>query len=382
VTFSEPPPDPQPADPQRDDPQHDGGSGMPSWPPSDPSAPPPPEAPPTYEPPQYQPPQYGQAPGSEPPQYQQPPPSYQPPQYGQPQYGQQPGSEQPQYGQPQYGQAPGSEQPQYGQPQYGQQAQYGQQPGYAQPAYPPPSYPGQYPGAEYPGAQYPGTQYPGNQYPGGQFGGQYPGDTGAARPRDGFSIAALVLGIIAIFPLGIIFGIIGITRTKLGIRRGRGMAIAGIILSSLWVALLVVGIVVAVVDATQGISRDANGQISKQQKASPARLRAGDCLNTPDSQGTEINKITVMPCSIPHNAQDIAEVTIPDGSYPGASSLQSTGSNLCLSHYIAYLGTSHTDLEPYLFYPSKQRWNDLDDHKVHCVLVNTDGNVTGQIKDH
>ncbi len=112
----------------------------------------------------------------------QPDPYAPPPEGGQPQPG--PGPEQPPYGQPQYGQ------PQYGQPQYGQ-AQYG-----------------------YPPGRQPGT--------------------------NGFAIASLVCAFVC-SPLGIVFGFVArgqIRRTGQG---GDGLALAGIILS---IVFLVLGVFV------------------------------------------------------------------------------------------------------------------------------------------
>jgi hypothetical protein len=111
------------------------------------------------------------------------------PQYGAPQYaGQQP--QQPQYG------APQQPAPQFGadQPQYGEQPQYGQ------------------PGFGAPGA------------PGG-YGGYVP----PQQEKNGFSIAGLILCFLPLF--GLIFSILGLVRSgKIG-GKGRGLAIAGLVLS-------------------------------------------------------------------------------------------------------------------------------------------------------
>jgi uncharacterized membrane protein YvbJ len=63
-----------------------------------------------------------------------------------------------------------------------------------------------------------------------------------APHTSGFSIAALVLGLLSIWPLAIIFGGIGISQTKPGRNvSGRGMAIAGlalgIVVGLLWIGL-------------------------------------------------------------------------------------------------------------------------------------------------
>jgi hypothetical protein len=176
----------------------------------------------------------------------------QPPQYGQPQYGQQP----PQYGQPpEYGQQqpqPGQP-PEYGQqpPPYGQQQppQYGQQP----PPYgqQPPQY-GQQPGGQF------GT--PPGYSPYGGPAGYGPGAVARTNPLAITSlvcgIAQFILVIFAAPALGgiaaIITGVIGMKQIAQRGERGRGLAIAGIILGGIGVLLeiiLIIGIIVAVHNA-------------------------------------------------------------------------------------------------------------------------------------
>lgn len=61
--------------------------------------------------------------------------------------------------------------------------------------------------------------------------------------RDGFAIAALVLGLVGGALLAIVFGIVALTRIRSSGRKGRGMAITGIVLGSV---VLVGGVVAAV----------------------------------------------------------------------------------------------------------------------------------------
>ena len=159
------------------------------------------------------------------------------PAYGQPTYGQ-PSSGQPasgsSYGSPSTGQPtspygdPSQQQQQYGD-QSQQHQQYAQQPGWSQPS------PAQY-----------GTDIRQTEAGYAQMYGQ--------KPRTGMSVAALVLGILAIilawFPVGsyiavvlailaLIFGIIGVRR-----KAGKGMAVTGIVLGAI---SLVASVVMSVI---------------------------------------------------------------------------------------------------------------------------------------
>ncbi|HZU56925.1 MAG TPA: hypothetical protein VFA06_13720 [Actinocrinis sp.] len=115
------------------------------------------------------------------------------PQYGSPQYaGQQ---AQPQYSAPQQPAQPFGA---AGQPQYGEQPQYGQ-PGFGAPAGP------------------------------GGYGGYVP----PQQEKNGFSIAGIILCFLPLF--GLIFSILGLVRSgKIG-GKGRGLAIAGLVLSLVFV---------------------------------------------------------------------------------------------------------------------------------------------------
>ena len=128
-----------------------------------------------------------------------------------PGYGQQP----PSYGQP----SPQGEQAPYGQgPPSGQQPSYGQQPGY-----------GQAPGYGQPGYGY----------------------QPATRGGNGLAIAALVLGILALFTfltivggiglgiIAVILGFIARSKAKQGTGGGKGLALAGIITGLLGIVLAI-----------------------------------------------------------------------------------------------------------------------------------------------
>jgi hypothetical protein len=99
-------------------------------------------------------------------------------------------------------------------------------------------YPGQLPGA-YPGqaaGPYPGGS-PGS-YPSG-----FPGAAGTpqAQGASGFSIASFICGLLGFTLIGIVlsvvFGIIALVRIHDRPQRGKGLAIAGLVLSGLWVLL-------------------------------------------------------------------------------------------------------------------------------------------------
>ncbi len=124
--------------------------------------------------------------------------------------------------------------------------------------------PGQYPSGQYPPGQYPPGQYPPGQFPPGQYG--YPPQYFNPAPvrNNPFAITALVLGIVQ-FVLGlalvgnivaaipaIIFGAIALKQIRLRGERGRGMAIAGLVLGILGVIYFALIIIVIVIGVSVG----------------------------------------------------------------------------------------------------------------------------------
>jgi hypothetical protein len=126
--------------------------------------------------------------------------------------------------------------------------------------YPQGAVPGAYPGAA-PGAYPPGPYPPTPAFPGQAPGGGYqsppvpgywsqppaPGFVPVTR-TNGLAIASLVLGILWLFWLGslvgLVLGLVALKQIKDRNQGGRGIAIAGVVLSVLWLVGLVVAIIV------------------------------------------------------------------------------------------------------------------------------------------
>jgi hypothetical protein len=146
-----------------------------------------------------------------------------------------------------------------------------------------------------------GTPYGQNQpnpYSSGQ--GPYGAPAGGyqAPPKtDGVSIAALVLSFLCVLaPIGAILGFVGLSRTKGGQRKGRGLAIAAIVIGIV-MTLLVIGLVVAVI-ALRGTPIND--------------LKDGQCITGSglDDKGGSVSTIKVVGCSEEHDGQVIATKTL------------------------------------------------------------------------
>lgn len=162
---------------------------------------------------------------------------------------------------------------------------YGQNPPqnpYGQPVPPPPGAPAPYASGS-----------------GGGYGapGSFPGGSDPMPPKtDGISIAALVTSLLCcLAPIGVILGFVGLSRTKGGQRKGRGFAIAGI----------VVGLLMSVTSAVVG----AAIFIFAESVVTPANAEVGQCVDIDEDDGTVF--LREKKCTEEHDAEivGIAKVT-------------------------------------------------------------------------
>jgi ABC-type cobalt transport system substrate-binding protein len=212
--------------------------------------------------------------------------------------------------------------------------------GYPPPGYPPP-----------PGA-YPPPYYPPQPY--------Y-----APRPSgtNGWAIASLIFGLLGGILLGVICGVIGLNRAKQG-QGGRGLAVAGLVLSGLWA----LGIAVAVILLL----------IFDDGSVRAADVKAGDCLKELPASGL-VHSVNTTPCTEPHTGEIFSVMTMPDGDFPGQSAIE-VYQNKCGPELADYSPEAVEDPDVGLFvlYPSEDSWKQ-GDRAVTCVAT-TDSPRTGTLK--
>ncbi len=229
---------------------------------------------------------------------------------------------------PPYGQPP------CGQPQYGP-PQYGPPPGGAYPPPPPLPYQGAQPEAYY-----------------------------APPPRrNWWSIVALIFGIIGGILISLICGIVGLKKSK-EYGRGRGMAIAALILSVLWIFAIGAAILL------QGVI--GNGNVTATE------VKVGDCLaEIPD--GEKVIRVQTVGCDQPHAGEVFAVITMPDGDFPGEPAVEAYHEK-CGPELSAYSPAAMSDdsVQLYVLYPTADTWAN-GDRAVTCIAT-LDPPRTGSIK--
>lgn len=261
---------------------------------------------------------------------------------------------------------------------------------YAQPsAQQPGPYP-QYPqaGGTPGGGSYPpgGGPYPsGAPYPGGT--GQYPpygpypwpAEPAPRKPgTNGFAVAALVLGIIAIFPLAIVFGIIALVQTSRTGQNGRGLAIGGLVAAGFWLVVVVGSIVYVVFTSAE---RNADGEITEEGNVSTMDVQVGDCLN--GLRGTEddttVSTLPAVPCDQPHEGEVYATFELEDGDYPGLDGITAVADERCADELVAFSQEAWDDpnIGVFYLYPEELSWP--RDRGVVCIAYAIEGTLTGRL---
>lgn len=248
-------------------------------------------------------------------------------------------------------------------------------PSAAPPAWGPP--PGQAP----PGARPPAWGPPPGQAPppgpGPGWGASAPGHHWDPAPpsstgREGFAIASLILGIIPFLAglLGIIFGFVALRRIRSTGRSGRGMAIAGIILGTLWLTF-VVGVVI--IGALGEADRADDGTVTSRGSVTATDLRVGDCPSSLPERVT--TTLQLVPCSQPHRAEVYSTFPLAGSSFPGDAEVARFGEGGCVDRLPAFVGPARVDaFDVYFLHPTDQSWR-LGDRKVHCLLTAPDGGI-------
>jgi hypothetical protein len=237
-------------------------------------------------------------------------------------------------------------------------------------------------------------------------------------PRNGFGIAALVLGLIGvvvgIIPflfwlavilgvIGLIFGFIGRGRANRGEATNGTMALWGIITSAIAVVLSIVGLVI-LVGAFEELEEDISTSTepsaapsdptpetstpAQEEETAPAEsgdvgvfdLEVGDCLGEQTPEG-EIESLEAAPCSEPHTEEIFAALTVPDGDYPGQEALDAEAEG-CLEEFAEFVGMPYEEsvLEINYMTPTEESWG-MGDRELLCTVYDPAGDTTGTLAD-
>lgn len=157
-------------------------------------------------------------------------------------------------------------------------------------------------------------------------------------PLEGFAVAALVCALLFwLWPtlgvLGVAFGITALRTMRTKRTRGRGLAVAGIVVGAVG-ALLAFAATVAVVVVLERQS-PLSTDVSEPVTTTVNRLDAGHCVRDLPADGP-VSEVVVVPCADPHEAEVRARVKVSGQSaWPGQDTVDARVEQECLAaeHY-------------------------------------------------
>lgn len=191
-----------------------------------------------------------------------------------------------------------------------------------------------------------------------------------------------ILGFLWVTPiLAIIFGCIALSRINRSGQGGRGLAIAGVVLGTLWIALFVVLVAVGVIAGVAGSAERApRGDLLTGGTVSVTDLHVGDCVDTVPTDTTDTLTVTAVPCSEPHRGEIFALLDLPSGPYPGTAEVTRLGEEGCAARLPGYSQSAAADPNVGItfLYPTEGGWRS-GDRGIACS-TRTSLPTTGSIR--
>jgi hypothetical protein len=190
-------------------------------------------------------------------------------------------------------------------------------------------------------------------------------EPGPRSDLSGFAVASLVFGVIGGVLFSPLFGLIALAKIKRTGQRGRGLAVAGLVLSGVW--LLVLAVVFGV---NRYVVHRAEDVVA---------LRIGQCFDLPAAGGDDAfvpGPIATLPCEQAHRAEMVGWVSPGDelgnaGGYPGAAALVQLAESGCPSvsrDYVLDPLSLPADVHPRWYVPRASEWV-RGGQSITCFLV-------------
>ncbi|MBV9513688.1 MAG: septum formation family protein [Mycobacteriaceae bacterium] len=203
--------------------------------------------------------------------------------------------------------------------------------------------------------------------PYGVYGQQPPPYPPPRKSTNRFAIASLILGVLGVVLLSIIFGILGLVQTKGGRQAGRGLAIAGLVVSGVWIVLGIVAVVLIVIFANRTVLA--------------TDVQLGDCIETTPADMASVRTLPKVSCDKPHEGEVFALIPVSGDTFPGQDALRDEYEKKCVSELDNYSSKAASDsaYQIFVLYPTQETW-DQGDRRVACLTITQDkrtGSVRG-----
>lgn len=244
--------------------------------------------------------------------------------------------------------------------------------GPAQPPDPHPAQPAVHPYAMPAGVQ-PGMPYP--PY------GAVPQGPGT----NGFAIGSLVTGVVCCLPpLGLVLGLIALAQIRKRGDGGRGLAVAGTVLSVISTLLVTVGV-------ANGTAREAWDGFREAARESAAvdstfDLRTGQCFDTPGrgvEDEEEAASVRIVDCDRPHEGEVTGTFTLGTSDrWPGQEAVETEAERRCEdvnNGYALDWWAVPPTAELYYYVPTRDGWR-FGDRDVTCALASSGPKLESSVR--
>lgn len=144
---------------------------------------------------------------------------------------------------------------------------------------------------------------------------------------DGWAVAALVTALLGLGPVALVLALVALRRTRSHGTRGRGLAVAALVIGVVELVALIAGVVVVLLlvraAAPLGVDVDA------PRTARAGQLVVGHCLQRLPADG-DVGTVTVVPCDQPHEARVVSAFRFADeATWPGQGAADARVARSC-----------------------------------------------------
>jgi hypothetical protein len=200
----------------------------------------------------------------------------------------------------------------------------------------------------------------------------------APGPPNSFAVASFIISFFGFTVVGIVvsvvFGILALLRIRDRPQRGRGFAIAGLVISCVWFSFFVLVIVLGVASSPQQSESSGNFAGPDRGSVNVFHLRPGQCFHNPSAGRTVsgVTQVSVVPCTVPHDAQVFAVFRARGNAFPGEPALRRQAAAGCRSRLAGNVDKSklRRGMGLRFLFPAEASWG-KGQRNISCFILNT-----------
>lgn len=134
--------------------------------------------------------------------------------------------------------------------------------------------------------------------------------------------------------------------------------------------------------AEQPSSAESSPAPGEAESQSVFDLSKGDCMVMGDVKAGDIQDLDRIDCEEKHDAEIYAEKDMTEANYPGVDATVKQTENFCAEEFEPFVGVpgGESKLKVNYLHPTQDSWDQEDDRKIQCVVVDPAGDVTGSLE--